>query len=90
MTLWQKTKLLLSLRSAWNQAEKELNDKPHTPMKLKPGITTTEFWTTIGLGLGGLTLSALGMVDGTYAVAAATILGAVYTAARGLVKSKAQ
>lgn len=87
MTLWQKTKLLLTLRSAWSKAEDELN-QPHRPMKLKPGITTTEFWTTLGLGLGSLGLAALGMLDGTYAVAAATILGAIYTAARGLVKAK--
>lgn len=88
MNLFQKTKLALQLRSAWNKAEKELNATPHQPMKLKPGITTTEFAVTVGLGLTSVALAALGMVDGNVAIAATTILGAVYAAARGLVKAK--
>ena len=87
MSVMQKLKLLLGLNRAWEQTEDILN-APHTPMKLKPGVKTSEFWTTIGLGLGSLLLAALGQVDGTYAAAAATLLGAVYTAARGLLKAK--
>lgn len=90
MNLLQKLKVAMGLQSAWKKAQQQYNATPHQPMKLKPGISTSEFWTTVGLGLGSVILGALGMVDGNVAVAAATILGAVYTAVRGLLKSKAE
>ena len=89
MNLITKAKLLLGLNKAWKQTEEILNTPNPTPMKLKNGIKTTEFWITTVLGLGAVVLGALDQVDGTYAAAAATILGAVYTAARALVKTKA-
>jgi hypothetical protein len=90
MNLLQKIKVAMGLQSAWQKAQQQLNATPHQPMKLKPGISTSEFWTTVGFGLGSVILGALGMVDGNVAVASATILGAIYTAARGLAKSKAE
>lgn len=57
-------------------------------MQLKPGVKTSEFWVTIGLGLCPVILSALGQLDGEYAAAAVTILGGIYTAVRGLLKSR--
>jgi VanZ family protein len=85
MTWAQKIKILFSLNQAVNKAKTQLENP--TPMKLKPGIKTTEFWITLSLGLGSVLLGALGQIDGSTAAAAATILGAVYTAARGYLKT---
>lgn len=88
MTLWTKTKLFLALKSAWASAQKIWNTKNPTPMKLKPGISTSEFWLSAGLGLGAFVLSLLDKLDGTWAAGAAVLLGGIYTAARTLAKSK--
>jgi len=90
MNALRKLKLALALRSAWSKAEKQLEATPHQTMKLKPGIKTSEFWTTVGLGLAAVVLAALDQIEGNVAVAATTILGAIYAAARGLAKSKAE
>lgn len=88
MNLFTKAKILLGLNKAWQETEEILNTPNPKPMKLKPGVKTTEFWITTALGIGAVVLGALDQVDGTYAAAAVTILGAVYTAARALVKAK--
>lgn len=90
MNLFQKTKLLFSLSKAWGEAQDTLNQQPYKPMKLKSGVKTSEFWITVSLGLGGVVLGALGQIDGTWAAAIATILGAVYTAGRSLVKVRGE
>lgn len=59
-------------------------------MKLKPGITTTEFWITIsGIVVQGA-LTAFGMLDAGWAAVGATILGSIYTLIRGNIKRGAQ
>lgn len=86
MSLFEKLRILTGLNKAVNQAQNIL--KNPTPMKLKPGIKTTEFWITLGLGLGSVILATLDQIDGTTAASAATILGAVYTASRGYLKAE--
>ena len=57
-------------------------------MKLKPGVSTTEFWLAVGAGLVGVGGMAFGMVDGDTATACATILGALYMLLRTAAKNK--
>lgn len=90
MNLLQKAKLIFSINKAWRQASDIVHTQPYKPMKLKPGIKSSEFWITLSLGMGSVLLGALGQIDGTWAAAAATILGAVYTAGRTLAKSKGE
>jgi hypothetical protein len=60
-------------------------------MKLKPGVSTTEFWTVAGAGIAGTALACLGLVDGEWVVGATTILGVDYTSLRaGLKKLEAE
>jgi hypothetical protein len=88
MTWAQKIKVLFSLNQAVNKAKTQLENP--TPMKLKPGISTSEFWITLSLSLGSVVLAALGQIDGSTAAAVSTVLGAVYTAARGYLKAKGE
>jgi len=89
MNLIQKAKVLLGLNKAVKDAQRILETQPHQPMKLKPGIKTSEFWITIAVGIGAVVMNALGQIDGTTATAAATIVGALYSVARGLTKKNA-
>lgn len=57
-------------------------------MKLKPGITTTEFWTTIGATVVQGLLAAGGMIDGTYAAFGITLLNLLYPLLRTALKNK--
>ena len=57
-------------------------------MKLKPGITTTELWVTVGTGVIGTALAVLDKCDGDYVVVVAGILGSIYTLVRGALKGK--
>lgn len=86
MNLITKARALLSLRAAFKKAEREMEN--YRPMKLKPGIETSEFWLVVGFGLADTALAGLGMVDGSIAAAALAILGSIYTAARGMVKAR--
>ena len=54
--------------------------------KMKNGLKTSEFWLTTGSGLLTLTLALLGQVNPALAIKIITILTAVYTAGRTLVK----
>lgn len=90
MNLLQKAKLLFSLNKAWREASDIVHTQPHKPMKLKSGVKSSEFWITLTLGLGSVVMGALGQIEGTWATAAATILGAIYTAGRSLAKSKSE
>jgi peptidoglycan biosynthesis protein MviN/MurJ (putative lipid II flippase) len=46
-------------------------------MKLKPGISTITFWVTLVVGLAGVAVTALNMIDATAAGEAAGILSNV-------------
>jgi hypothetical protein len=48
-------------------------------MKLKPGISKVTFWVTLVVGLAGVAVTALNMIDGTAAGDAAGILTNVAT-----------
>ena len=54
MNLLDKAKILLGLNKAVNEAQRILKAQPHQPMKLKPGIKTSEFWITIAVGIGAV------------------------------------
>lgn len=90
MNLLAKAKILLCLNKAVNEAQRILETQPHQPMKLKPGVKTSEFWITLAVGLGAVVMNALGQIDGTTATAAATIVAALYSVARGMAKGKAE
>lgn len=55
-------------------------------MKLKPGVSTTEFKLTVTVGVIALALDIAGQIDGEVAVGALTILSAVYTVMRKQLK----
>lgn len=57
-------------------------------MKLKKGISSTEFWVTLAAGLSGVAMANLNMIDAEWAVGSVTILGTVYTVLRSALKSK--
>jgi hypothetical protein len=57
-------------------------------MKLKPGITTTEFYVTIGGVLVQGALAAFGMIDAGWAAMGITLLGGLYNLGRFALKSK--
>lgn len=55
---------------------------------LKPGHTTSEFWTVIIAGLSMVGLSAISMLDVAWAVTGVTILTALYNLSRNSLKQK--
>lgn len=55
---------------------------------LKPGYTTSEFWTVIIAGLSMVGLSAISMLDVAWAVTGVTILTALYNLSRNSLKQK--
>lgn len=59
-------------------------------MKLKPGYTTTEFWTTVIATLLQGGLAAAGMIDHTWAAVGITVINAVYPLLRFGLKANAQ
>jgi O-antigen/teichoic acid export membrane protein len=56
---------------------------------LKPGVTTTEFWTVILCGLLLTAQAALSMTTVAWAAGGVTLLGLIYTMQRGKLKSQA-
>lgn len=54
---------------------------------LKPGVTTTEFWTVIVCGLLLTTQAALSLTTVAWAAGGVTILGLIYVSQRGKLKS---
>lgn len=58
-------------------------------LPLKPGVTTTEFWTTVGAGLILTALSAMSLLEATWTAVAITLLTLTYNAARGRIKELA-
>jgi hypothetical protein len=80
---------LLKLLTSWATGSlPKPTDKKYIPMKLKPGIKTSELWVTIGSGLLSTTLAALGLVEGTYVAVGLTILGSLYTLLRSGLKAR--
>lgn len=61
---------------------------PPTP-PLKPGVSTTEFWTVIICGLLLTAQAALSLTAVTWAGVGTIILGGLYVAQRGKLKSQA-
>lgn len=55
-------------------------------LPLKPGVTTTEFWTTIGAGLILTALSAMSLLEASYAAICITLLTLAYNSARSHIK----
>jgi hypothetical protein len=53
---------------------------------LKPGVTTTEFWTVILCGLLLTAQAALSMTTVAWAAGGVTLLGLIYTIQRGNLK----
>lgn len=60
---------------------------PDFKLPLKPGHTSTEFWLTIAAGLITTALSAVSMLDVTWAVGAITVLTLGYNASRSKLKT---
>jgi hypothetical protein len=54
---------------------------------LKPGVTTTEFWTVILCGLLLTAQAALSLTTVAWAAGGVTLLGLIYTIQRGNLKS---
>lgn len=84
-----KITLLKSIAAFWWHIRNP-EDKHQVRMKLKQGVTTTEFWVVIAGGVISTSMAALDMVDAKWAVAAVTSLGAIYTLVRGALKNKPQ
>jgi hypothetical protein len=57
-------------------------------METRPGVKTTEFWTTLGLNVLGSVQLLFGPVDvqNKYVVIGMAIVSGVYNASRGLAK----
>ncbi len=53
-------------------------------MKLKPGISKATFWVTLLVGLAGVAVTALNMIDGSAAGDAAGILTNIATFLKAL------
>ena len=80
---------LLKILTAWlTGGLPKPTDKHHRPMKLKPGIATSELWVTAVAGILSTALAVLGLVDGTYVAVGVTILGSVYTLLRSGLKAR--
>ena len=58
-------------------------------MKLKPGITTTEFWLVVGVNVCQVALVIFGQMSGTAASVGLTITTSLYNFLRVLQKNKA-
>ena len=58
-------------------------------LPLKPGVTTTEFWTVIFCGLLLTAQAALSLTTVAWAAGGVTLLGLMYTYQRGKLKSQA-
>jgi hypothetical protein len=58
-------------------------------LPLKPGVTTTEFWTTVGAGLILTALSAMSLLEATWTAVGITLLTLAYNGARGRIKKLA-
>lgn len=56
---------------------------------MKPGARTTEFWITLIGSLNAMIGQYAGVIPEPYGIIATTILGAIYTIARTIYKSKA-
>lgn len=56
-------------------------------LPLKPGVTTTEFWTVIFCGLLLTAQAALSLTTVAWAAGGVTLLGLIYTMQRGNLKS---
>ena len=87
---WPKLALLKILTSWLTGGFPKPTDKTYQPMKLKPGIQTSELWVVIGSGLISTALAVAGLVEGTYVALGVTVLGSLYALIRGGLKSKAQ
>lgn len=53
---------------------------------MKPGIKTTEFWTTIATNVGIVSAAMAGVLSPRYAAVASAVSVAAYNVARGLAK----
>jgi hypothetical protein len=85
---WPKLVLLKQLTALVTGGIIKPTDKNYQPMKLKPGIASTELWVTIGAGVITTALAVLDKMDGSYAAVGVTILGALYTLLRSNLKAK--
>lgn len=80
-----KITLIKELTSLWRLITNPKKDKS---MKLKPGVTTTEFWIVIAAGACQVGLAAMDKIDAEWAAGGITILGGIYVLIRGGLKSK--
>ncbi len=66
----------------------EVGSTPTGSIMTKPGIKTSEFWTTIMFHGAGVALAILGAVDAEWAIAASAAVQSLYSWSRGQVKSR--